>query len=233
MILNDLPQDFRPLVEVVDNFTRNDKLGNVFEATVGNGSLFVCSLPVYGAKSPEAAQFLRSAYAYLGSSDFHPKQALELDALDKYFTIIPPHLKTLSVKVLKVDSEQPGLPGSNVLDGDPMTFWHTSWNKPVPSLPHFIILDLGKEMTVKGLTYLPRQDSGTGRIKLYHIYVGNDPENLGEPVASGEFLNNESLQSAPFAKPASGRYVKLEAISSVSGEPYTAIGELDLDVDAP
>jgi len=27
--------------------------------------------------------------------------------------------------------------------------------------------------------------------------------------------------------------VKLEAISSVSGEPYTAIGELDLDVDAP
>ena len=56
---------------------------------------------------------------------------------------------------------------------------------------------------------------------------------LGEPVASGEFLNNESLQSAPFAKPASGRYVKLEAISSVSGEPYTAIGELDLDVDAP
>jgi hypothetical protein len=233
MILNEAPNDFHPLVQVIDNFSRGDKMGSVLEAAVGNGQLFACSLPVLGSKEPEAAQFLRSAYDYIGSPDFQPKQSLDLETLDKIFVVIPPHLKTLNVKVLKADSEQVGYPANNVLDGDPMTSWHTAWSpQPVP-LPHWITLDLGKEMTVKALNYLPRQESESGRIKIYRVYAGNDPDNLGEPLIQGEFLNTDKLQTAEFPQPVSARYVKLEALSEVLNQAYTAVGELDLVLDKP
>jgi hypothetical protein len=231
MILNEAPNEFRPLVQVIDNFSRGDKMANVLEVTSGNGQLLACSLPVFGSKEPEAVQFLRSAYAYVGSSDFQPKQSLDLETLDKIFAITPPHLKTLDVKVLKVDSEQPGYAAANVLDGDPMTFWHTRYAPKEDPFPHSIILDLGKEMTVKALNYLPRQDSESGRIKIYRVYAGNSPDDMGEPLMQGEFLDTDKQQTAEFPKPVSARYIKLESLSGVLNQPYTAIGELDLVLD--
>jgi hypothetical protein len=82
MILNGTPSGFRPLVQVVDNFARNDKLGNVFEARVGNGALLVCTLNLGNGKTPEAAQFLRSLYAYSSSDAFRPAFELTTSCLD-------------------------------------------------------------------------------------------------------------------------------------------------------
>lgn len=83
MILNDTPPGFRPLVQVIDNFSRNDKLGNVFEAKVGSGRLLVCTLNLGDGKSPEAAQLLKSLYAYAASDAFAPTQELDASVLNK------------------------------------------------------------------------------------------------------------------------------------------------------
>lgn len=83
MILNDTPAGFRPLIQVIDNFARNCKLGNVFEAKVGKGSLLVCSLNLKDEKLPETVAFLNSLYVYAGSNSFKPVQELDLAILDK------------------------------------------------------------------------------------------------------------------------------------------------------
>ena len=83
IILNDTPAGFRPLVQVIDNFAANYKLGNVFEARVGKGSLLVCSLNLKDEKLPETTAFLKSLYAYGGSNSFKPAQELDLATLDK------------------------------------------------------------------------------------------------------------------------------------------------------
>ena len=44
MVLDDLPATLRPIVQVVDNFTKNRRLGLVFEARVGKGRLLVSSI---------------------------------------------------------------------------------------------------------------------------------------------------------------------------------------------
>ena len=44
VILDATPAEFRPIVQVIDNFSRNHKLGNVFEARVGKGRLLVCTI---------------------------------------------------------------------------------------------------------------------------------------------------------------------------------------------
>ena len=87
VILNDTPVSYRPIVEVIDNFARNNKLGNLFEARVGGGSLLVCTmdLPRLAADLPAAKQLLRSLYVYAGSDSFRPSQELKVALLDKLF----------------------------------------------------------------------------------------------------------------------------------------------------
>ena len=90
IILNDTPAGFRPLIQVIDNFARNYKLGNVFEARVGKGSLMVCSLNLRDEKLPETASFLKSLYVYVGSNSFKPTQELNLSTLDKILMLSKP-----------------------------------------------------------------------------------------------------------------------------------------------
>ena len=69
MILDALPQGFRPLVQVVDGFDRNHKLGLVFEARVGKGRLLVCSIDLPSLQAhPEARQLLASLQRYLAGA---------------------------------------------------------------------------------------------------------------------------------------------------------------------
>jgi hypothetical protein len=88
MILNDAPATFRPIVQVIDTFERNGKLGNLFEARIGKGRLLVCTidLPALANSQPAAKQLLTSLYAYLDSASFSPSQELDAALLEKMFT---------------------------------------------------------------------------------------------------------------------------------------------------
>jgi hypothetical protein len=90
--LNDTPASYRPIVEVIDNFARNNKLGNLFEARVGKGSLLVCTIAVarLADTQPAAKQLLKSLYAYVGSQSFRPSEELETALLDELFSSTGP-----------------------------------------------------------------------------------------------------------------------------------------------
>jgi beta-galactosidase len=77
-------------------------------------------------------------------------------------------------KVAYADSEEVDADdgnAENVFDQQPTTFWHTQWESAQPRHPHQLVLDLGKQHTVAGLRYLPRQDSANGRIKEYRVFL--------------------------------------------------------------
>jgi hypothetical protein len=85
-VLDDTPAAYRPLVEVIDNFARNDKLGLIFEGCVGVGRLLVCGVDLPSMdKDPAARQMLSSIYAYAASPAFNPSQTLNEDLLEKLF----------------------------------------------------------------------------------------------------------------------------------------------------
>jgi len=87
VILDESPLAYRPLVQVIDNFARNHRLGTVFEARVGEGRLLVCTLNLSrdkeSAQTVEQLEFLRSLYAYAASETFAPRQELSVEVLDK------------------------------------------------------------------------------------------------------------------------------------------------------
>jgi hypothetical protein len=84
-ILDDTPADYHPLVQVIDNFARNHKLGVVFEGRVGAGQLLVCGLDLAEVKDPAVRQWLTSLYTYAGSAKFRPDQELDAGLLEKLF----------------------------------------------------------------------------------------------------------------------------------------------------
>jgi hypothetical protein len=91
LILDSAPGEFRPIVQVIDNFARNHKLGCLLEARVGPGRLLVSTIDLAGLapRQPAAAQLLRSLYAYASSEAFAPKQQLAEDYLDQLLTPPP------------------------------------------------------------------------------------------------------------------------------------------------
>lgn len=108
VILDDTPATFHPIVQVIDNFVRNDKLGNLFEARIGSGKLLVCTidLPRLVKTNPVANQLLRSLYAYAGSSAFQPATALDTALLDHMFLLKTSNtLQKLGAKI-HADSEE-------------------------------------------------------------------------------------------------------------------------------
>ncbi|MFW6163043.1 MAG: sulfatase-like hydrolase/transferase [Planctomycetota bacterium] len=116
---------------------------------------------------------------------------------------------------------------ANVLDGDPMTCWHTQWKAARPGFPHELVLDLGARRTVRGLRYLPRQDRAqNGRLRKVEVYVSDDAETWGQPVAAGTFENSLDEQQLTF-QPVQARYLRLLARSGYSG-PFAAVAELNL-----
>ena len=87
LILDGLPQSYRPIVQVIDNVERNHKLGLLFEFKVGAGSLLVCMANLKAVQDkPEARQFYQSLLDYVGSSAFAPATTLSEEALHRLFT---------------------------------------------------------------------------------------------------------------------------------------------------
>ncbi|MDQ5980455.1 MAG: hypothetical protein QG602_3432, partial [Verrucomicrobiota bacterium] len=81
--LDALPAGLRPIIEVIDNPERAQRLGLIFEVRVGPGRLLVCGLdlPALGATHPEARALLSSLLRYAASPAFAPEVPVEPAAL--------------------------------------------------------------------------------------------------------------------------------------------------------
>ena len=62
----------------------------------------------------------------------------------------------------------------NIIDNQPVTFWHSRWKDGGPDHPHQIVLDFGKVVKFKTLQYLPRSGNNPAKIKDFRIYVSKD-----------------------------------------------------------
>jgi hypothetical protein len=84
LILDDTPDNYRPTVQVIDNFVRNHKLGLIAETKVCKGRMLLCAIDLLGHQDkPEARQMLHSLLQYTGSRKFAPKAEIDKELLKK------------------------------------------------------------------------------------------------------------------------------------------------------
>jgi hypothetical protein len=88
MHLEDFPRGFRPLVQPIDTWFLNRRLGLIFEARVGKGRLIVSGAdlsPGIGPDRPAARQLYYSITKYMLSPDFHPAYTVEYKTVKDLF----------------------------------------------------------------------------------------------------------------------------------------------------
>lgn len=159
VILTGTPSPWRPIVQVIDNYERNEKLGLVFEAGVGAGRLLVCAVDLLTpplAGKPEARQLLASLLAYAAAPDFSPTHTLDPGTLE---SILRPSLAQDAAAQTSASSTfQPPwgfVPTApHATDGDINTRWEADQGEAMPSLT----IALGRPCAVDALEVVWQHD---------------------------------------------------------------------------
>jgi len=130
-------------------------------------------------------------------------------------------------KVVSFSYQTAGGEASHAIDGDKGTLWHTHGPDGEHGLPQNLVVDMGETKTLKGFTYLPRQD-GTfhGMVDRYTFETSEDGKSW-KPTAEGEFGNlraNPTEQTVSFA-PVMARYFKFTAIHALEMN-HAAVAEI-------
>jgi hypothetical protein len=82
LILDSFPANYRPDVQTIDNLERCHRLGLVFEAQVGPGSLLVCTSDLISMEEkPAPRQLLADLIHYAASDRFSPQTQVDLPRL--------------------------------------------------------------------------------------------------------------------------------------------------------
>jgi len=98
LIMDKMPAEYRPIVQVIDNVERNHKLGLIFEFQMENGKLLVCMSDLNAAMDkPETRQLYYSMINYMQSDDFKPVSKIELNSLNSLFS---PAAATTKIELL-------------------------------------------------------------------------------------------------------------------------------------
>lgn len=126
------------------------------------------------------------------------------------------------------DSWQGGNEPQNVLDGNDNSIWHTQWNPNNAPMPHQITIDMKSSRYVNGMIYQPRQDGNqNGNWGQHKIYLSNDGNNFGAPVAIGTFKNDQQTKNVAFAS-TNARYLKVVIMTEANGNAWASCAEINI-----
>lgn len=230
LILDDTPDGFRPIVQVIDNFARHHKLGNLIEGRVGSGRLLVCTidLPGLAESQPAGRQLLRSLYSYVGSESFRPTFEFERSKLDGMLTLsVSDVMQKLGARIVSTDSQQSGYEAANILDGDPDTMWHTTFGDHSDPFPHEVVLGFDRPARLAGVVLQPRQDQSNGWIKNYRIDTSIDGKTW-TTASKGSLDRSDQAKTVRFTNPVSARFLRLIAESPFDRQPFASLAELSV-----
>jgi hypothetical protein len=114
----------------------------------------------------------------------------------------------------------------NVIDGDPMSTWHTNASL---NFPYYIIVDFGKTLNIDGIVFQNRLDDLSGGVnwpKQVTWETSNDLSSWETILALNEMPNTKDELRLPCTKSTSARYLKFSMYSGWRNQQYGYIGEM-------
>lgn len=107
-----------------------------------------------------------------------------------------------------------------------------SWKK-VSAQP--LVIDLGKEVSLKGFTYAPLNEQAKPTMAYrYTFYVSQDGKEWTKVPANGEFSNimhNPLPQTVKFAQPQKARFIKLDATTPDASAAVVEMEEIGVSLN--
>lgn len=133
---------------------------------------------------------------------------------------------------ISASSQHDGFEAVKAIDGDPATFWHSSWAPGHPEHPITLTFELPETLTLSGFTYLPRQDKRVpdGMVESWRIETSSDGAKWQE-ISTAEFgnlLNDPSQRTHLFDKPQTTSWLRFISLKGAQGKPYAGAAEIEL-----
>jgi len=221
--LDRLPAQLQPIVQAIDDWNRNYKLGTIFECTVGPGKLLVCSFDLANP-SPVGRQLRRSLLDYLAGAHFQPAVAVAPEALRALW---------FDNQIMRRLGAQAEGAGALAIDGDPNTFWQAG-KADAPRQPLELAISFPQPVAMSGLVLLPRQNDRDhiGDIRDYLVQTSPDGRQW-QDVQRGALASTWNPQQILFPQTLTTRYLKFVALSGFGDDPTAALAELTVIYAGP
>jgi len=215
VILTEAPEGLRPIVQVIDNLARNEKIGLVFEGRVGDrGKLLVCAADLYSLQQySEARQLLASLLHYAASEEFRPNVSLPIETLNR---LLRPSLAESRPTTASSSHHPPwgAVPKpEDVVDGDTNTRWMSKEGDAEP----WLVIDLGKKTAIRGVQIL--WDNET--VEPYVVEGSNDGKswNVIADESKAAFPTSRHTLSLTTTVPNEWQHVRVKTQPATSAKP--------------
>jgi len=221
--LDKLPKNLQPIVQPVDDWNRNYKLGMIFEAKVGRGKLIVSSADLENDLDTRivARQLRKSILDDMASAKFNPQTVI---TPEKFREILfdTRVMKKLGAKVLSSGNDT-----ANAIDGDPNTFWLAGNQRDATRQNQELTISFPNSVSFDGLVIMPRQNhrDHEGDIREYAIQISDDGTNW-QDLKRGELVSTFAPQKILFGKNVSTKFIKIVSLSGFGADKTTAIADL-------
>ncbi len=230
-----LPRSLKPIVQVIDDWNRNYKLGLVFECRVGSGRLMVCSADIESEldQRPVARQLRHSLLAYLSSERFDPTVAVTPAQIRSF--LFDNQIMSQLGATAKASVESPRNRAAFAIDGNPNTYWLAGGGRdPQTRHPYELTIDFADRVTMSGLLLVARQNQRAheGDIREYVIEVSDDGL-LWRVAKRGELESTFEPQTILFEQPVQAKHLRLCALSGFGDDTACALAELAVLQESP
>ncbi|QHQ59416.1 hypothetical protein Ana3638_00220 [Anaerocolumna sedimenticola] len=215
--LSGFPEELTPIVQPIDDYTRNYRLGMILECKVLKGSLLIVTADLDQdlEKRPVAGLLKKSLFTYAASEKFSPKVQVSKEVLINAF--FPRKIMIdykVGIKLLKDIPDANPEDYSSILDGNPNTFYTSERLK----YPFTVEMDAEKEIPVKGLIYMPRQNEREhkGDIKgcRVRVYINGG----WKTVYDGELVSSYEPKEILFSEVVITKRVRFTALYGFSAK---------------
>jgi hypothetical protein len=221
MNLDRLPRGLQPIVQPIDDWNRNYKLGLLFEARVGNGRLMVSTADLDSGLDERvvARQLRKSVLDYMGSAAFAPRTAVAAEAI---------RASLFDTRVMKkLGATATGWKDAGrTIDGDPNTYALETAKGDGPRPQPALTIAFPSAVPFNGLVLMPRQNhrDHEGDVREWLVQVSNDGSRWRD-VTRATLGSTFDPQSVRFDN-VSARWLKLTALSGFGADRASALADV-------
>lgn len=116
----------------------------------------------------------------------------------------------------------------SLIDGRRDSYWHSRWHEPCAEYPHYVVIDLGTQSELAGLSITPRQARSSSRVRKLAFYLSENGRDWpSEPACTLEMPDTDDEQTVMLPEPVVTKYVKMVCLEPMTaGEKYASIAEV-------
>ena len=145
---------------------------------------------------------------------------------------LPPDVRTgedIVPTVVACSSAEPGEgDAEHLVDGDLSTIWHSQYGVTLTKYPHSVTVDMGRDLTAKGVSIWQRQNGPNGNVKNFKFEVSEDGKQWREVVAS-QLKQGAAEQKFAFAAPEKLHYWRFTGLNEHGGREFASLAEIRVE----